>query len=770
VRSLAVAVALLMCCAAVAAADAEQRAFQGRSLEEALRALQRSGLQIVFSSEVVTSDMRVAAEPRADTPLKQLDELLEPHGLKAERGPGQVIQIVRGRSETGRRSATKPPASSGAPGRRDPPPGAAGRSPREIAAFTDRILVSGAGTAAADRGVSEITFDASDLQAATSILHDDGLRAVQAMPQIAAGDDFRSELSVRGSPPRQIGVVIDDVSTPWLQHGVYGRGDAGSLSMFGSAILARATLQAGAYPRRYDDVLGAQVQLTLREGSRASTHFRGSAGGVSAAFIGEGPLGAEARGSWIVSVRNSYRSWPVKRLTENDVGFAFADAHAKVVYDVTATQRFDATVLGGRSAPDMADEPLVSPLGGGIDYAGMVTTGWRSALGSRTVVRQRLSLVGQELLSPAAPDQLAVRSRNGALGYRAEVFRASFGGLFEAGVEARRWSGVRGVELDGPAPVRDAFGATWWTRSTYASFARVVAPGVSVAGGLRASDSTFVRDTVLTPWLLGAWQFKTTWTFKASAGTSHQFPDLDAVRGTAAWADLEPERAALVDVGLEQRLSSGVRWQVMLHSRRESHVLHPPDGPWTADQNPLTEPPGLALQNSLRGSSRGVDLLVARDGAARLSGWMGYTYAVTRQTDTNTQEAFWGDFDRRHAFNAAGVFRIARETSAGMVLRGASGAPLPGYFTVRGGQLFAGNRRNEVRLPSYLRLDARLQRAFFSPRHRVTVFGEILNVLNRRNQGTAKGIIQPLTAEAIGFSRPLLDRRASIGIAFDVSR
>src|SRR6267142_1810406 len=142
---------------------------------------------------------------------------------------------------------------------------------------------------------------------------------------------------------------------PWMQHSVYGRRDAGSLSMFGSAIVDRAVLQAGAYPRRYDDMLGAQLQLTLREGSRTSKHFSGSAGGMSAAFVGDGPIGADARGSWIVSVRNSYRSWPAKRLTENDAGFAFADAHAKLVYDITPKQQFDVTVLGGRSTLDAVD-------------------------------------------------------------------------------------------------------------------------------------------------------------------------------------------------------------------------------------------------------------------------------------------------------------------------------------------------------------------------------------------------------------------------------
>ena len=68
---------------------------EGRPLSEALRALQDSGMRLVFSSKIVTPDMRVTAEPRATTPRARLEQLLASHGLVAVDGPGGVIQIVR---------------------------------------------------------------------------------------------------------------------------------------------------------------------------------------------------------------------------------------------------------------------------------------------------------------------------------------------------------------------------------------------------------------------------------------------------------------------------------------------------------------------------------------------------------------------------------------------------------------------------------------------------------------------------------------------------
>src|SRR5262245_22926597 len=88
---------LLLCCLATLAA-ADQRVFEGRSLEEALRLLQRAGLPIVFSSDIVKPGMRVLVEPHSSVPRQQLDELLAAHGLKADTGPRRVLLVVVDRS------------------------------------------------------------------------------------------------------------------------------------------------------------------------------------------------------------------------------------------------------------------------------------------------------------------------------------------------------------------------------------------------------------------------------------------------------------------------------------------------------------------------------------------------------------------------------------------------------------------------------------------------------------------------------------------------
>jgi len=760
-RHVARSLAAVLCLAT--GATAAQHAFLGRSLDEALRLLQQDGLPLVYSSEVVTSTMRVTSEPRATTPRQQLDELLSQHGLKAQAGPGPVILVVRDHHSRDHQSTGTPRTMQ----RRDGDLTTA--TAADSTGFADRITVLGS-RAQMDRAASDTTLDRRGLQVAGSPLQSEALEAIHAMPRVTALDDYRGDFSVRGSPYRQIGIVIDGVPTRWLRHAVYGRTDPGSLSMFGSDILERATLQAGAYPRRYDDTLGAQLDLTLKEGSRDSTHFATMVGGMTASFVADGPIGHDGRGSWVVGARNSYRSWPPRRWSADDVGFAFTDSHAKLVYDVSPTQQVTMTALGGRSALDTVDEPLTGPLGSGIDRAGLVTVGWQSSFGPRTVVRHHVSVVGQQLVTTLATGQVSGHSNNRELAYRTEVLHAGFGGVLEAGAEVSWMSGARELRLTSDS--QDVFRASWTTQAAYVNFARPLPGHLSFESGVRVSGTTLARERALSPWMLGTWAFKTGWALKASGGTSCQYPDLDVVLGAMSSAAFAPERATLFDVGIDRTLSR-VRWQATVFTREEHDVLRPSERLPRIRfvQGDLPDPAAATgYRNALHGSARGLELVVTRDAERGVAGWISYTYARARQTDTETGETYWGDVDRRHAVNAAGLFHIGRETSLGLVLRTASGLPVPGYFTLEKGVPIAGEHRNTVRLAPYVRLDARARRTFFASHHSLTVFGEVLNALNHRNDGVTDIARAVANGNAIELSRPLLPRRVSFGVEVNFSR
>ena len=829
---------LLFVEAAPALAQRRFDVYEGRPLMEALRALQAEGVPLVFSSKIVTPDMRVDSVPRATTARAILDELLDPHDLKAVTGPGGVIQVVRASGAPP--GSQRPPrdraagavrgrvvdAATGVPlpavlvqlvsARRSARTDQAGRFHlADVESRVDTLRVSTDGYALETREIGDpagktvaltvglarlrVTYrerltvmpgrshpwepsagrgsslDRRDFREMRGVLTNDPLRAVQTLPGVAATDDFRAEFSVRGSPYRHLGVVVDGVATPWLRHTAPGRGDMGSLSMFGGDLLETATLHVGAHPQRHGNILGAHLGLTLREGSRDTTRLRGALGGTNAAITAEGPVGTSGRGSWLASARQSYLDWPIRRGGEQSgTVFGFADGLAKLVYDASPTQQASVSVLGGRSAVDERDERDDRPphaLGDGTNRSVVVNVSWRSTLGAGTLLSQRAYLVDHQFLNETETGQAAGRGRHRQVSYRADLFRTLSGGVLEVGGQVQRFRTFRqsssSLELDANRPSRSPgrLVGSSWLRSGYVHFAWAPAPQLTVSPGVRVSDSTLVPRPAVLPWILGEWSLASAWTVKAGAGVSHQFPEFEAARGESGLAPLQPERATHVDLGIERRFGESVRWQATLFAREERDVLLE----WPPYPRPvrrvLIEPVGPGRQmNVLSGSTRGVELLLERRSSTGLSGWVAYSFGKARYTDATDGETFWGDFDQRHAITLSGLYRFTEKSLLAVILRSGSNFPIPGYLGARDDGLFVAERRNETRLPAYVRLDVRVSRSFTYAGRRMSVFAEILNVLNL---GTANGVVRPETGEAVGFTRAMLPRLPSAGLVVE---
>src|SRR6185503_17248090 len=143
---------------------------------------------------------------------------------------------------------------------------------------------------------SQMELGSAGLAELRGVAADDPIRAIQALPGVATGDDFQAEFSVRGSAFRQVGMVIDGVSTPLLFHTVRGTEDTGSIAMINTDVLGRAALSVGSQAQRHGDWLGATLEFDIREGSRDRTVVRTAVSGTSASFVIDGPLGRSKRG------------------------------------------------------------------------------------------------------------------------------------------------------------------------------------------------------------------------------------------------------------------------------------------------------------------------------------------------------------------------------------------------------------------------------------------------------------------------------------------
>ncbi len=86
--------------------------------------------------------------------------------------------------------------------------------------YQEEVTVAAeAGTQPKALGVSsQMELGSAGLQDLRGVAADDPMRAIQALPGVATGDDFQAEFSVRGSAFRQVGVVMDGTPTQLLMH------------------------------------------------------------------------------------------------------------------------------------------------------------------------------------------------------------------------------------------------------------------------------------------------------------------------------------------------------------------------------------------------------------------------------------------------------------------------------------------------------------------------------------------------------------------------
>ena len=151
-----------------------------------------------------------------------------------------------------------------------------------------------------------------------------------------------------GAPFSTVGVYLDDVLIPPPFHTIPNVENGASLSLLTSETVQEMKLLPIAYPEKFGDEIGAVLDIRTRDGSRTPPMFRLAPGMADSDFLGEGELGDEKHGSWLVSARKSYIGWLVRNRLGNDFSdISFYDGDVKLSYDIAPGQNLSLYALGG---------------------------------------------------------------------------------------------------------------------------------------------------------------------------------------------------------------------------------------------------------------------------------------------------------------------------------------------------------------------------------------------------------------------------------------
>lgn len=592
---------------------------------------------------------------------------------------------------------------------------------------------------------STLTLLGAEAKNLGSVLADDPLRAVQALPGVTSNDDYDARFSIRGAGYERVGVYLDGVKLRSPFHTVQDTTGGGSMTAFNGDMIDSLELNTGAYSERFADASAGALEVRTREGSRTQPSVRVSVGMTAVGFMAEGPLGKGRRGSWLVGGRKGFIQYLLSRMDNADTSLAFdlADAQGKLNYDLTPKHNFSLTALESYSNMDRTKSK--SKLGvNGVMTAGyhftVGTAAWRYTPLRNLLVTNRAAWMREKYGNQNPNEAPLARGHYGEWVWDTSATWMWAGKqALEVGFGVRRLrDGGFQNQLLSAAPyarLLDRWEGTAARSGGYAQQGFSWAAGrVHLSAGARWDHHSYSGSSTFSPQaFLGLIPFAGT-RVQLGFGQYAQFPELSSLSSPFGGRGLLPMRSNQAVAAVEQRFGERTRFRVEAWEREDRDLLFRPGyDPRVVGLAVVVPPLNPPEKNSLRGFSRGIEARLERRSANRLSGWISYTYGVTGMRDGVARTAFPSDWDQRHTVNVFATYRLSPSVNFSAKWAYGSGFPVPGYFRVVNGAYYLDTQRNRVRLPDFERLDVRMNKAWTRKKYKITLYGEVVNLTNHGN-------------------------------------
>jgi outer membrane receptor protein involved in Fe transport len=709
--------------------------FAGRPLAEGLRELQARGLRLIYSDDLVTSDMIVRTEPRAAQPRKILDELLREHALRVRDGPRATLLIVR--DERPRRESSVPRATAPSP-------------PSPMPVTLEEIVVTPSRFTILREEAESRRFLSREEVRRVPHLSDDLYRAIGRIPGTTSAD-VSARFNLRGGEEDEVLVLVDgaEIYDPFHIRDLYR-----AFSTIDAEAVGSVDVLSGGYPAEYGGRMSGVVDIDTL--SPADTKHEVGVSLLNARLLSQGTF-AEARGAWMFSLRRGYLR-EVLTLVDDaaDIDPRYYDLLGKVQWTLGERTVVSAHVMASRDRLTLEDGPGTAAYANYDDrYAWLnVRRSWTKALFTRSVLtwgtmrRDRKGTFDNEFdqqrgqLEDHHQSSFVTLKNDATLhlsprqllkfGAAAKRVRARFDvegssvvpfAIFELGSPPREVR--RSVHVRPGGSAVDAYVAD-----------RVrISDSVVVEAGLRAGSESYTPGSVhLSPRLNAAWSPTPRTSVRAAWGLFHQPQAIHELQVEDGVTEYQPaQRAEHRVLGIEHSFRRGFDARLELYDKTLTH-LRPRYG--NLYDRLLVFPELRADRIRIapeKGHARGAELLVRSDAAQPLSGWISYTLArvTDRVTDGVGGRDVPRDWDQRHAMTFSVNYQRGAKWNFNVAGTWHSGWPTtPVLARVEGTRLLTElGPRASTRLPDYQRLDFRASRTAGA----FSFFVELFNVLGREN-------------------------------------
>lgn len=726
--------------------------YRGRLLAEVLDELGQKGLDLVYSSLVVTEDQRVSVEPESHDPRGILEEILPPLGLRVEEGPGGALLIL-----------PLPPVDS----RREGPPEPSG--PVEPAFVTELVVTPGRYSVVHEEQTARRTVTHEEAALAPSA-GGDVTRVAELLPGTAA-QDGSAAFHLRGSLTRDVALILDGLE---LYDPYHLRSFHSPFSLIDSNVIDRLDLLGGGFTVDYGDRHGGFVEIsTLAPGSPDRGELE--LGTLNSRISYRAPFAA-GRGSWLVSARAWY---PEALLDATELGSGenlnprFTDAYVKVglggtgrhlvsLHGLLAYDRLSYQEVG-----ELINESAEALTRNGNLWL-RVLTAWSPGLSGEAVLSGgRIERTREGIAAVNEPVTVEDRRTVGFAGLRYDTtWSISESRALKAGGDLRwlsatyRYERVARSDANASRSLRlDPEGSSLalWT-----AYRARIAPSLTAELGLRWDRQSYTGDNQLSPRLNAVWRPGPRSELRLALGRfqqSQRIHELQVEDGETSFRRAEVSEQA--ELSFEKELGAGLRFRVDAYDRRLSELRPRYENllesvelfPETVPDRVLVAPEEARL--------RGVEMVLRGEERDPLFWWV--SYVLSSAEDRIGDDWVPRSWDQPHAGRFLVGFRPGPRWSlslTGSVHTGWPVTPLEAEVAfLPGGSpeaRLALGERNSERYPTYARLDLKAVHTVPVSRGELRLTLEVLNLTDRQNACCVNDVfLVPGPGESIGVRTEL---------------
>ncbi len=535
----------------------------------------------------------------------------------------------------------------------------------------------------------------------------DLIKGLQSLPGITAGNEFGSNLFIRGGASDQNLILLDGVP-------VYnGTHIFGLMSIFQPDITNSIQVYKAGFPARYGGRVSSVIDITSNEGNTKEHYGRASIGFLITKLSVHGPLGNNEKTTYSIGIRRTY--WDGFGLFQNaDNGadiFVVSDYNLKIKHKLTKYDYLHFSIYAGRDKyPSTYDDSTIS-MKMKIQYGNASSIlRWNHIFNPKLF--SNLSISGTRYkvnfdYSESYFDSLANKSQKAELNYQNGLADIALNADFEYSATNNHYmhfgiqntnhfinpgfSEITTTDNSIPAISGNKTNNFCPEIAGYFEDDYKISNSLKLNIGLRAVyfiNNTYDYNPILIePRLSGRYIIEPTLAIKASYSRMHQtvFSLTNTGNGlpfsfwVPATQKIPAQQSDQINIGIVKELKDGYNLSIDAYFKNIKNVIFAKDDPGFFDND-------LDWQSRLetgKANSYGLEMMMSKR-AGYLTGWLGYTLAFANREfeNLNRGRSFQFSYNRRHTVNLVMNYRITEWNSIFMNLTLASGR----YFTIPGGK------------------------------------------------------------------------------------